>query len=90
VIPWKYLTTPSSEPSRVDPLMIIMNTKRTGSGTVIQTIHEELLTPLNTQRKMMIQHERHANKAGMEKIVSSPSSKARQVSSSTILITLIL
>jgi UDP-N-acetylglucosamine enolpyruvyl transferase len=74
----------------MEPLMIMITMKSTGSGTVSQTIHEELFTPLNTQRKMMTQHDRQAKRAGIEKTVSSPSFQAKHVSSSRIRMTLIL
>lgn len=48
-------------------------TKRTGIGTVNQTIYEELLTPLNTQRKMINQVTKVDSTAHPEKTVGSPS-----------------
>jgi|TARA_B110000305_G_C19413900_1_gene626928 hypothetical protein len=51
--------------------MIMMKTKRTGSGTVSQTIQDELLTPLKTQKKMRIQVTRVDQRALWEKVVGS-------------------
>jgi len=49
----------------------MMKTKRTGSGTVSQTIQDELLTPLKTQKKMRIQVTRVDQRALWEKVVGS-------------------
>jgi len=48
--PLKYLSTPFPDPSRLAPLKIIMKTKSVGRGTEIQTMNEELFTPLKIQR----------------------------------------
>jgi len=52
----------------------MINTKRTGSGTVIQTIQDELFTPLKTQRKMRIQVTKVDERALRENDVGSDDS----------------
>jgi len=80
---------PFSEPSYKLPLMIMIRTNRVGIGTVIHTIYDELLTPLNTQKKIIIQTAKHAPRAVPANLVGSPSSYSLQ-SSSTDLITFTL
>lgn len=61
--------------------MIMMITKSTGSGTVTQTMYEELLTPLKTQRKMMIHTPRVPRNAGTENVTGDSSLYYLQFSS---------
>lgn len=67
-----------------------MNTKRTGTGTVIHTMYEELFTPFQTQKKMRNQVAKVARRALEEKIVPSPVSYGLHPSGETNLITLTL
>lgn len=66
-----------------------MSTNRVGIGTVAQTIYDELLTPLKTQKKIITHTAKHAPNATAEKLVGSPLSYSLQVSS-TDRMTLIL
>lgn len=52
-------------------MIIMIKTKSTGSGTVSQTIQDELLTPLKTQRKMRTQVTKVDQRALPEKVVGS-------------------
>lgn len=59
----------------------MIKTNNTGTGTVAQTIYDELLTPLNTQKKIITQTDKQATKAYPENIDGSPSSYSLHVSS---------
>jgi hypothetical protein len=59
---------PSSEFLRVKPFMTMMKTKKTGKGTVTQTILEESLTPWKTQMKQTTQTRSWERKTSVWKV----------------------